>query len=183
MPANFLPILGGGLGYGAVWIPPSELRDMCDLPRTRMVMSWQRTRLKNRIHATLAKYGVSIDGVSDAFGKHGRVQIQQKLACFHAHTRFGLEQILSQLDTIEQQIECFENRMRDTFASCRVLELLQTLPGVGFILALVIMVKIGDISRFPSVSQLASYAGATPRVRSSGDKTRYGRVRPDVNRY
>ena len=55
-----------------VWIPPGELRDMRDLPRTRMVLSRQRTRLKNRIHATLAKYGVSIDGVSDAFGKRGR---------------------------------------------------------------------------------------------------------------
>jgi transposase len=167
----------------AVWIPPGEIRDMRDLPRTRMVLSRQRTRLKNRIHATLAKYGVSIDGVSDVFGKRGREQIQRKLVLLPAHTRFGLEQLLSQLDMIEQQIECFETRMRDTFCSCRELELLQTLPGVGFILAMVILVEIGDINRFPSAPQLASYAGATPRVHASGDKTRYGRVRPDVNRY
>jgi transposase len=39
-----------------VWIPPGELRDQRDLPRTRMVLVRQRTQLKNRIPATLAKY-------------------------------------------------------------------------------------------------------------------------------
>jgi transposase len=41
-----------------VWIPPGELRDQRDLPRTRMVLVRQRTQLKNRIHATLAKYAL-----------------------------------------------------------------------------------------------------------------------------
>ena len=43
-----------------VWIPPGELRDQRDLPRTRMVLVRERTRLKNRIHATLAKYALTI---------------------------------------------------------------------------------------------------------------------------
>ena len=34
-----------------------------------------------------------------------------------------------------------------------------------------------------SAEHLASYAGTTPRVHSSGDRTRYGRMLPDVNRY
>ena len=34
-----------------------------------------------------------------------------------------------------------------------------------------------------SAEHLASYAGTTPRLHSSGDRTRYGRTRPDVNRY
>ena len=41
-----------------VWIPPGELRDQRDLPRTRMVLVRPRTPLKNRIHATLAKYAL-----------------------------------------------------------------------------------------------------------------------------
>src|SRR5438093_3514347 len=32
------------------------VRDARELPRTRMVLSEQRTQLKNRVHATLAKY-------------------------------------------------------------------------------------------------------------------------------
>ena len=60
---------------------------------------------------------------------------------------------------------------------------LQTMPGVGKILATVIAMEVGDVSRFASAARLASYAGTTPRIHSSGDKTRFGRLRPDVNRY
>ena len=63
----------------AVWIPPPELRDQRELPCTRMVFSQSRTRLKNRIHATLAKYALSVEGVSDLFGKKGRELLQRLL--------------------------------------------------------------------------------------------------------
>jgi transposase len=40
-----------------VWIPPGPLRDLRELTRTRLVLVAQRTRLKNRLSATLAKWG------------------------------------------------------------------------------------------------------------------------------
>lgn len=43
-----------------MWIPPAELRDARNLPRTRMVLARKRVRLKNRTHATLAKYALTI---------------------------------------------------------------------------------------------------------------------------
>jgi len=55
-----------------VWIPSGAVRDARELPRTRMLFSRQRTQVKNRVLATIAKYGLVIDGVSDAFGKRGR---------------------------------------------------------------------------------------------------------------
>jgi transposase len=60
---------------------------------------------------------------------------------------------------------------------------LMSLPGIGVILAATIALEIGDISRFRSADRLASYSGTTPRVAASGGKVRYGRLRPDVNRY
>jgi len=60
-----------------VWIPRGELRDQRELPRTRMVLVQQRTRLKNRIHATLTKYGL-LPAVSDLFGRRGRLWLQQQ---------------------------------------------------------------------------------------------------------
>src|SRR5438128_1067557 len=62
-----------------VWIPPGELRDQRDLPRTRMVLVRQRTQLKNRIHATLAKYALHDLEVSDLFGARGRALLRQRL--------------------------------------------------------------------------------------------------------
>ncbi len=55
-----------------VWIPPGPLRDQRDLPRTRRVLTRERTRLKHRIHATLAQDGLRLEGTSDRFGRRGR---------------------------------------------------------------------------------------------------------------
>ena len=62
-----------------VWIPPGELRDHRDLPRTRMYLVNRRTGLKNRLHATLAKYALSIKGVSDIFAVGCRDQLLRQL--------------------------------------------------------------------------------------------------------
>ena len=54
-----------------VWIPPGKVRDQRELPRSRMVFANLRTRLKNRIHSVIDKYGLHTDfeGMSDIFGK------------------------------------------------------------------------------------------------------------------
>jgi transposase len=69
-----------------VWIPPAEVRDQRDLPRTRMVLTRARTRLKNRIHATLAKYALSVSDVSDLFGQRDRALLTTQLVQLPPHT-------------------------------------------------------------------------------------------------
>ena len=166
-----------------VWIPPAEVRDQRDLPRTRMVLVRTRTHLKNRIHATLAKYGLTVTAVSDVFGKQGRVLLADKIGLLPLHTRFATEHLLEHLDFVDEQVVSFEHRMRTIFTTTPALERLRSLPGVGFILGIVILSEVGDVDRFPDAEHLAAYAGTTPRVHSSGGKTRFGRTRPDVNHY
>ena len=43
-----------------VWIPPGELRDQRELLRLRIFLVRLRTRVKNRIHGTLARHNVQI---------------------------------------------------------------------------------------------------------------------------
>jgi transposase len=167
-----------------VWIPPGALRDQRDLPRTRMVLTRERTRLKNRIHATLAKYGLRLDGVSDLFGHRGREWLVGiALPLLPPHSRFATERLLEQLDSVTGQVEAFEVRLRAVFAPTPELQLLRTLPGIGWVLAVVIWFEIGDIARFPSAAHLAAYAGTTPRVHASGGRIHYGQLRGDINRY
>jgi transposase len=167
-----------------VWIPPGPLRDQRDLPRTRMVLTRERTRLKNRIHATLAKYGLRLEGTSDLFGRRGRQWLlTAALPVLAPHSRYATERLLEQLDVVSAQIEGFEQRLRAVFAPTPELQLLRTLPGVGWVLAVVILLEVGDIRRFPRAAQLAAYAGTTPRVHASGGRTHYGPARGDVNRY
>ena len=84
---------------------------------------------------------------------------------------------------MEKHIQRFEGRIREVFASTPELALVMNLPGVGFILGIVILLEIRKVERFASAEYLASYCGTTPRVHASGGKIHYGQVRQDVNRY
>ena len=167
----------------AVWIPPAELRDLRELTRTRMVLVRQRTRLKNRLQATLEKYGLQVEGCSDVFGVGARRQWTRLWRLLPPQTRWTAQALLDQLDFVERQIKEFEERQRKLLVPTEEMMLLTTLPGVGPILGAVMALEIGDVGRFLTDERLASYSGTTPRVQASGDKTRYGRLRPDVNRY
>lgn len=123
-----------------VWIPPLEIRDKRELPRTRMVFAHQRTRLKNRIHSVIDKYGLQqkFTDISDIFGKQGRKLIQESLVLLPEQTRYALETLLHHLDEIERQVVKIEKRMKEVFHPDEKIKLLMTMPGVGFILAVVI---------------------------------------------
>lgn len=168
-----------------VWIPPLEIRDKRELPRTRMVFAHQRTKLKNRIHSVIDKYGLhgEFSGISDIYGKAGRERIRECFNLLPEQTRYSLEILLNHLGEVERQIMEIEKRMKEVFNPNEETKLLMTMPGVGFILAVVITLEVGDISRFNSPERLASYSGTVPRVHASGGKVRYGRLRPDTNRY
>ena len=166
-----------------VWIPPAHLRELRELTRTRVVLVAQRTRWKNRITATLAKWGLPASEYSDPYGKKAREELDARLAQLPEQTRWATGQMLQQLDSLSAQIREFEKRLEELVESTEAMQWLETLPGVGLILSATIALEIGEIGRFVSAERLASYSGTVPRVHASGDRVRYGRTRPDVNRY
>ena len=168
-----------------VWIPPALLRDQRELPRTRMVFATSRTRLKNRLHSVLDKYGLQDQfiGISDLFADGVRERLKQALQQLPPQASYTSEWLLEQLDTVQGVIEALEQRIAELFRPTEELKRLDSLPGVGLILGVVLLLEIGDIQRFRCPEHLASYAGTVPRVHSSGGKTYYGRTRPDVNHY
>ena len=181
--ARGLAILARNGTLPDVWIPPGELRDQRELPRMRLVLVSIRTKLKNRIHATFAKYGINFEEIGDLFGNRGRRQLGQSLLELPPETRHSVEEDLQLVDQVEASIKGTEDRIKGVIKENHVMQILETLPGVGPILAITIALEMGNVERFPTAEKFASYAGKTPRVISSGDKTYYGRVRPDVNRY
>ncbi len=166
-----------------VWIPPGPLRDLRELTRTRLVLVAQRTRLKNRLTATLAKYGAPPSESSDPYGKRGRAELEKNLERLPEQTRWVSGQLLAQLDFVSAQIRELEQRLDALVEVTPEMQRLMSLPGVGVILAATIALEIGEVKRFPSAMHLASYSGTTPRVHASRGKVRYGALRADVNRY
>jgi transposase len=167
-----------------VWIAPRELRDLRELTRVRMVLANQRTRLKNRLASMLAKYALaSEDAGSDAFAPPHRTVLSDLLTKLPKQTQFAAQLLLEQLDFVTGQIERQEQRLKEVLKVTPSMQLLDTLPGVGLVLASVLALEIGDVGRFPSAEHLAGYAGTTPRLHASGGKVRHGQLRSDVNRY
>lgn len=166
-----------------VWIPPGKLRDLRELTRTRLVLVAQRTRLKNRLSATLAKWGTPASEYSDPYGKRGRVELEKYLERLPEQTRWVSQQLLAQLDFVGAQVKQLEDRLDHLVEVTEEMQWLMSMPGVGVILAATIALEIGEVQRFPSAMHLASYSGTTPRVHASGGKVRYGSLRSDVNRY
>jgi transposase len=164
-----------------VWIPPSELRDQRELLRLRIFLVRMRTRVKNRIHATLGRHNIQVPG-ADLFGVAARKQLGMRLPELPVHCREAVEQELATVDFLKTQIESAERRLEGLRKMSVEADLLKTLPCVGEILSMVLMLEIGRVDRFPTAAHLASYAGLVPRVRSSGGHTRMGQVCGNVNR-
>lgn len=166
-----------------VWLPPGEVRDERELHRTRMALSKLRTALKNRIHATLAKYAITTTEHSDIFVGAGKTWLASSLAQLPPETSRCVAQELQALDSLQGQIAELEQRIRERVALTPSIQQLKTLPGVANILAIVIDREIGSIDRFDTPGQLASYAGLVPTVHASGGKTRFGHMRKPCNQY
>ena len=56
------------------------------------------------------------------------------------------------------------------------MELLKSIPGIGDIVAISFILFICDEKRFENGDKVAAYLGLVPRVRSSGDNERNGRI-------
>jgi transposase len=168
-----------------VWIPPAQLRDKRELCRARMAFSAEKTRLKNRIHSIIDKYGLqdAFEDCSDIFSEKASATMEACIRELPEHTRYVIRNMLGELKGVVARMELLDKRIQRAYQKNRQTELLETLYGVGPILSVVIAQEMGDVGRFPDAKHFASYAGVCPRVHSSGGKTYYGKLRDDVNRY
>jgi transposase len=166
-----------------VWIPGGELRDLRELTRGRLRLTRRRTQLKNIISSMLSKYGLQMTGFSDTFGRKARPVLEKRIAMLPEHSGYITRMHVDEVDEVTKRLGQVEKALDALVQMSPEMQLLTTMPGVAVILATTIALEVGEVDRFPDAEHLASYAGTTPRVHSSGGKTRYGRTRPDVNRH
>ncbi len=184
------------------FIPPIEQRDLRDLTRHRSNFIRERVNLVNRVQKVLEAANIKLASVaSDVMGVSGRAMlaaivdgkttpelmadlakgtmrkkhdllIQALEGRVRPHQRFILAQLLCQIDSIDETIECFDQQIEQY---CRpfeqAVELVDTIPGIARRTAEIIVSEIGiDMSRFPSAQHLAAWAGLAPGNYESGGK-------------
>lgn len=86
----------------------------------------------------------------------------------------------SRLDTLKQQLKTLEKQIRTHVANTPKMhhdvELLDSVPGVGFIAAVTVLAELGDLRRFPTARKLAAFSGMSPRRNQSGKTEKQTRL-------
>lgn len=79
--------------------------------------------------------------------------------------------------TAQLQIAAFDEELEQTAASVsEAVERLQTVPGVGPIVAMTAVAYFADATRFADAKHAASYTGLVPQTYNSADRERYGHI-------
>ena len=166
------------------YAPGFETRDKKYLLRYRFSMVRIRTMLKNIVHAVLARNHVQhpdFKKLSDKFSKKGKAYMRAfKL---RGHDTDILNHYLDLIEQFDQKIKEVEKKINELFKKDEICRLLESVPGIGELSAVLIRYEIDDIERFISVSKLSSYAGLVPGTYSSGGRTYQGRITKQGNKW
>ena len=85
--------------------------------------------------------------------------------------RAELDWHLEELERWTERMLSLEQQIISRAKGIEPVELLRTIPGVGYYSALTLSGRIGNPNRFPKGKSLAHYWGLTPGVNDSGDGT------------
>jgi transposase len=163
------------------YIASPEIREKRYNLRYRQYLIHLRTTAKNRIHSLLSRLGLQTPDITDLFGKAGREYLKE-LNLGPTYQR-ALTGCLCLIDEFTTLIKDIDSGLRKELKEEPLIQLLMTIPGIGLILAHLILSEIADINRFLSSSKLASYCGIVPSLHQSG-KVRYsGNITKEGNRY
>jgi transposase len=154
------------------WIAPPAVRQLRALLRHRIQLVRLRTLLRNRIHAVLADHGQ--DRAGGCWSGPGRAWLASLE--LPAASREVVGDDLALIDALQPVIDRLDWEVHQRARTEPAVKVLTQLPGVGPFTALVILAETGDISRFASARQLASWAGLTPTVRGSDRTVRHGHI-------
>ena len=155
------------------YIAPRELRDLRDLLRHRVALTRMRSSLKQRIGAILAKRGIQRP-YSDMFGP-AATRFLAELELPEAPRR-RMFSTLALVGDFTREISITTEEIDARAKADPYVEVLCQIRGVGRYIAMLVIAEVGDVERFRTARQLCSWAGMTPTVRSSDQRTRLGRI-------
>jgi transposase len=132
-----------------------------------------RTGLKAQIHAVLAKQGILIP-VSDLFGVGGS-QLLRAAPLDEAY-RHRVDSLTTLIDAYDAQVAEFNVLIAAALTGHRGYRAIQSISGVGPVLAAIFVAEIDDVTRFADAGRLCSWAGLTPRHRESDTTVHRGPI-------
>jgi len=151
------------------YVYPAEMRSTRDLMRRRMFLMRRRSELLAHIHMTYQQYNLDCpnrrlryagnrEGLSDPFDDGS---VKKTVAVDVA--------VIDRLDELINDLELFIARHAKVHDG-QMFYLLRSVPGIGKVLALVLMYEIHNIRRFGGVGDFISYCRLVKCSHSSAGK-------------
>jgi len=166
-----------------VEIKTTEQQSVLILHRTRQMFVRQRTTLINAIRAHLAEFGIVAQ-----IGRNG-VDVLLRIIGEHEDSRLPevarscLRALVAQLHLVKRQILEADRRILAWHRSNETSRRLDSIPGVGPLVATALVASVPNPQAFKSGRDLAAWIGLVPKQNSSGGKERLGGISKHGNRY
>ena len=162
------------------YIYPKAARALRDLLRKRSQLVRQKTMVVLSLQSLLAR--LTGRHVSLPRLRQLTPDAIQSLVPFPEQVR-SVVSSLTVLQCLEQQIREIEQAVRQAGRVQPGYALLQTVTGIGPVLALTILLEAGDMRRFPSVGQFASYCRCVGSQHLSNGKRKGAGNTKNGNKY
>ena len=160
-----------------------EQQSVLMLHRTRELLVRQRTMVINAIRAHMAEFGivapVGVPQVKKLLG----IIADTDDARLPSLARTCLESLARQFLSLHDGINTAEKRIHAWHRSNEVSWRLETIPGIGPIMASALAASITDPEVFKNGRELAAWIGLVPRQTSTGGKQRLGKISKQGDQY
>jgi transposase len=160
-----------------VYVPTAEDEAIRDLCRAHDAAQVTLKDAKLRSKAFLLRLGLHYVGRADWNAAHKRYRA--KVVCPTSVQQIvfqeGVRAVDEQVDRLAR-IEAELHELAPRWSRYPVVEALQALRGVQWIVALTIVAELADLTRFDNPRQLAAFVGLVPSESSSGSSRRQGDI-------
>ncbi len=162
------------------YIYPKEQRPVRDLLRRRLMFVRQRTSHILSLQSLISRNrginfpGNSIKGFNEKFVED---MFDSPTLVFTAKSNVWAIQFLNRSIYDIEKVVLSQIKLKKEF------KLLQTIPGIGDILGLTIMLEVGDMNRFAKAGNYASYCRCVESKKTSNGKKKGENNRKNGNKY
>jgi transposase len=162
------------------YIYPKKDRPVRDLARKRMFLVQHKTAHILSLQSLIARCCARKVRANDM--RHLSVE-ELEIWLGEEHLVLSAQANLDSVNFLKQKIKQLEKAIIQKVKLNKAFKYLLTVPGIGNILAMTIMLEVGNINRFPKVGNFTSYCRCVPSRRLSDGKSKGQGNRKNGNRY
>jgi transposase len=174
----------------AIHVPEKKTLLDRELVRTRSTIVKDISRWKIRIKHLLYRNGVAIPEKFAAKSSHWTKRfigwLEEEVVLLCAENKEPLLQYIAACKSLRKQKLDIVRKIRTLSRSdyyATNMELLCSIPGIGFYSAITLLTEIGDVKRFTNERTFASFIGLIPTCHDSGEKEHSGGMTFRGNRH